>query len=142
MLSAIGLGAIFMTWLLAAPGEPLALLYARFLMLGVFSAGSQVSASAMLPDIMEYDRRRTGVSQEGMYAAAFSVVEKIANTIGPVVVGSMLGLTGFIASKGDIRPDQPAGAIVAIQLCVSAIPFALTLAAAWCISRYDLEADG
>jgi GPH family glycoside/pentoside/hexuronide:cation symporter len=138
MISALGLSVVFMTWLLAAPGEPLALLYARFILLGVFSAGSQVSASAMLPDIMEYDRRRSGVNQEGLYAAAFSMVEKIANTIGPVLVGSLLGLTGFIASKGGVRPEQPAAAITAIQMAVSVIPFGLTIIAAWCISRYDL----
>lgn len=139
MVSALGLGLIFLTWLAAGPEEPEMFLYARFLLLGVFSAGSQVSASAMLPDIMEYDRQRTGVSQEGLYAAAFSVVEKVANTIGPVVVGTMLGLTGFIASKGGVRPDQPAAAITAIQLTVSVIPFGLTVLAAWCISKYDLQ---
>ena len=139
MLSAVGLGVVFLTWLLAGPDEPIAFLYARFLLLGVFSAGSQVSASAMLPDIMEHDRQRTGVSQEGLYAAAFSIVEKVANTIGPVLVGTLLGLTGFIASKGGVRPDQPAAAITAIQLTVSVIPFGLTVIAAWCISKYDLS---
>ena len=138
MISAVGLGAVFLTWLLAGPDEPTAFLYVRFLLLGVFSAGSQVAASAMLPDIMEYDRQRTGISQEGLYAAAFSVVEKVANTIGPVLVGTLLGLTGFIASKGGVRPEQPEAAIVAIQLAVSVIPFGLTVMAAWSISKYDL----
>ena len=138
MISAIGLGLVFLTWLLAGPEEPTAFLYLRFLLLGVFSAGSQVSASAMLPDIMEYDRKQSGVSQEGLYAAAFSIVEKIANTLGPVLIGTLLGLTGFIASKGDVRPEQPAAAITAIQMAVSVVPFCLTVIAAWCISKYDL----
>jgi GPH family glycoside/pentoside/hexuronide:cation symporter len=140
MISAIGLGAVFLTWLLAGPGEPAAGLYIRFFLLGIFSAGSQVSASAMLPDIMEYDRLRTGVRQEGLYAAAFSVVEKIANTIGPVFVGTLLALTGFISGRGGERPEQPEAAIIAIQLAVSVVPFLLTVVAAWCISKYDLSA--
>ena len=108
-------------------------------MLGVFSAGSMVSGSAMLPDIMEYDRRQSGVNQEGLYAAAFSVVEKVANTIGPMFVGTMLGLTGFISSKEGIYPDQPESAVFAIRMTVSAIPFALTVLAAWLMSYYDIE---
>ena len=139
LISALGLGLIFLTWTLASHGEPSWLLYVRFLGLGVFSAGSQVAASAMLPDIMEYDRKITGVSQEGMYAAAFSIVEKVANTIGPVFIGALLGISGFIASEGGVRPDQPAEALLAIKLCVSVIPFFCTVIAAWCISQYELR---
>jgi GPH family glycoside/pentoside/hexuronide:cation symporter len=138
MISALGLGLVFMTWLLAGVGEPTSLLYVRFTLLGVFSAGSQVAASAMLPDIMEYDRKHTGVNQEGLYAAAFSMVEKIANTLGPIVLGVLLGMTGYIASKGDELPQQPESAITAIQMMVSVIPFLLTVAAAWSISKYTL----
>ncbi len=140
-ISALGLGAVFLTWLAAGPGEPAVALYARFLVLGVFSAGSMVSASAMLPDIMEYDRRRSGINQEGLYAAAFSLVEKVANTIGPMFVGVLLGLTGFISARDGVMPEQPEGAILAIRLCVSILPCILACTAAWLIRFYDLS-DG
>ena len=137
-IAALGLGGVFLTWLLAGPGESIIGLYARFLLLGVFSAGSMVSGSAMLPDIMEYDRQRTGINQEGLYAAAFSVVEKVANTIGPMFVGTVLGLTGFISSRKGVYPEQPESAILAIRMTVSVVPFALTVVAAWLISQYDI----
>jgi GPH family glycoside/pentoside/hexuronide:cation symporter len=140
-ISAIGLGVMFLTWLAAGPGEPTALLYARFIALGVFSAGSLVSGAAMLPDIMEYDRRITGLNQEGLYAAAFSVVEKTANTLGPMLTGMLLGLTGFVATKGGESAAQPESAITAIRLGVSVVPFALAMMAAWTIRNYKLDAE-
>jgi GPH family glycoside/pentoside/hexuronide:cation symporter len=138
-LSALGLGVTFLTWLAAGPGEPAALLYARFIVLGIFSAGSLVSGAAMLPDIMEYDRRRTGLNQEGLYAAAFSVVEKIANTLGPILTGTLLGLTGFVATRSGEIATQPEAAINAIRLGVSVVPFVLAMLAAWTIRSYDLD---
>ncbi len=140
MISSIGLGLIFLTWLFAGHAEPLTYIYARFFLLGIFSAGAMVSGSAMLPDIMEYDRRQTGINQEGLYAAAFSVVEKVGNTLGPMIVGFSLGLSGFISSSGDTMPEQPASAILAIRICVSVVPFMLACMAAWLIRYYDIDA--
>ena len=139
-ISALGLGAVFLTWLAAGVGEPVIGLYARFFVLGIFSAGAIVSGAAMLPDIMEYDRRQTGVNQEGLYAAAFSVVEKVANTIGPMIVGFALGLTGFISGRDEGMPDQPETAIMAIRICVSVVPCLLAAMAAVLMQFYRIEA--
>jgi len=138
VLSAAGLGIVFLSWLLAGPGESMFGLYGRFTLLGVFSAGAMVSGSAMLPDIMEYDRQRTGVNQEGLYAATFSVIEKVANAVGPMFVGFLLGMTGFVAARGGELPDQPQSAIEAIRLAVSVIPFLLAVAAALIMRGYRL----
>jgi len=138
-ISAIGLGLVFLSWLLAGPAEPVSALYARFAILGVFSAGIMISGSAMLPDIMEYDRRNTGINQEGLYAAAFSVVEKVANALGPMIVGVLLGLTGFIESRDGVVLDQPAAAVGAIRFGVSVLPCMLAFAAAWLIGHYDIR---
>lgn len=141
MICSIGLGTVFLSWLLAVPQEPAALLYLRFGLLGVFSAGSMVSASAMLPDIMHYDREQTGINQEGLYAAAFSLVEKLANTIGPILLGTLLGLTGFVSTQGGELVAQPESAILAIKAGVSIVPFALACAGAWLIRSYTLDAS-
>lgn len=139
MISSLGLGSVFLTWLAAEAGEAEVLLYGRFLLLGVFSAGSMISASAMLPDIMDYDRRRSGINQEGLYAAAFSLVEKIANTVGPIVIGTLLGLTGFVSTRGGEIVAQPEAAIAAIRVGVSIVPFLLAGLAAWLIRHYELD---
>jgi len=139
-IAALGLALGFLSWLAAGPGEPAALLYARFIWLGVFSAGSIVSGAAMLPDLMEDDRRRTGIHQEGLYSAAFSMVEKAANTIGPMLTGMLLGAAGFIATRGGELAAQPDLALTAIRLGVSVVPCLLALAAAWIIGGYTLQA--
>jgi GPH family glycoside/pentoside/hexuronide:cation symporter len=138
-ISAIGLGLVFLSWLLAGPAEPVMALYVRFVVLGIFSAGIMIAGSAMLPDIMEYDRRTTGINQEGLYAAAFSLVEKVANALGPMIIGLLLGLTGFIESRDGILMDQPDSAVTAIRYSVSVLPCALAFAAAILIGYYDLR---
>jgi GPH family glycoside/pentoside/hexuronide:cation symporter len=140
-LAALGLALGFLSWLLAGPGEPLAALYARFAWLGVCSAGSIVAGAAMLPDLMEDDRRRTGIHQEGLYAAAFSMVEKAANTLGPVLTGLLLGAAGFVATRGGELAAQPEAALAAIRLGVSVVPCALALLAAWIIGGYRLDTE-
>lgn len=92
----------------------------------------------MLPDIMEYDRQRTGINQEGLYAAAFSMIEKIANAVGPMFVGFMLGVTGFVAASGGELPKQPQSAIEAIRLAVSVVPFSLAVLAALIMRGYSV----
>jgi len=138
IVSAIGLGVVFLSWLLAGPGEHVAGFYGRFVLLGIFSAGAMVSGSAMLPDIMEYDRQRTGVNQEGLYAAAFSVIEKVANAVGPMFVGVLLGATGFVAARDGLLPEQPQTAIEAIRLAVSVVPFLLAVLAAFIMRSYSV----
>jgi GPH family glycoside/pentoside/hexuronide:cation symporter len=138
IVSAIGLGVVFLSWLLAGPGEHVIGFYGRFALLGIFSAGAMVSGSAMLPDIMEYDRQRTGVNQEGFYAAAFSVVEKVANAVGPMFVGFLLGATGFVAGRNGLLPEQPQTAIEAIRLAVSVVPFLLAFLAAFIMRSYSV----
>lgn len=140
-VSALGLGCVLLTWIFAVPGEAVWLLYARFVLLGVFSAGSMVSGFAMLPDIMEYDRRQTGLNQEGLYAAAFTLVEKVANTVGPAVIGVLLGVTGFVSTSRGEFAEQPPNALLAIRLGVSVVPFLLAVAAALFIRGYDIEEE-
>ena len=139
-IASFGLGTVLLSWWLAGPQEPEAILYVRFVMLGVFSAGSMVSGFAMLPDIMEFDRQQTGVNQEGLYAAAFNLVEKLSNTIEPVILGALLGLTGFISGTPGEDIAQPKSAITAIRAGVSIVPFLLALAAAVLIRGYDIDA--
>jgi Na+/melibiose symporter-like transporter len=67
------------------------------------------------------------------------VVEKIANTLGPILTGTLLGLTGFVATKAGEIAAQPEAAINAIRLGVSVVPFVLAMLAAWTIRSYDLD---
>lgn len=138
-IASVGLGLTLATWWFATPDESLIIFYLRFFLLGIFSAGGLVSGSAMLPDMMEYDRHRSGVSQEGLYAATFSLIEKIAYTAGPALLGLLLGASGFISVEKGQFVDQPESAITAIRAAVSLIPAILSIMGGLLIGFYDLD---
>jgi GPH family glycoside/pentoside/hexuronide:cation symporter len=138
-IASIGLGLTMFTWWYATPDESMAIFYSRFFLLGIFSAGGLVSGSAMLPDMMEFDRHRSGVSQEGLYAATFSLIEKIAYTAGPAMLGLLLGAAGFISVEKGQFVEQPESAITAIRAAVSLIPAVLSVTGGLLIGFYDLD---
>ncbi len=138
-IASIGLGLSMLTWWFATPDEALIIFYSRFFLMGIFSAGGLVSGSAMLPDMMEYDRHKSGVSQEGLYAATFSLIEKIAYTAGPAMLGILLGAGGFISVEKGQFVDQPESAITAIRVAVSIIPATLSIIGGLLIGFYDLD---
>ena len=138
-IASIGLGLTMLTWWMATPDESLVIFYSRFFLMGIFSAGGLVAGSAMLPDIMEYDRRRSGVNQEGLYAATFSLIEKIAYTAGPAMLGLLLSAGGFISVQKGQFVDQPDSAITAIRVAVSIIPAVLSIIGGLLIGFYDLD---
>jgi len=138
-IASIGLGLTMFTWWFATADESLMIFYFRFFLMGIFSAGGLVSGSAMLPDMMEYDRHRSGVSQEGLYAATFSLIEKIAYTAGPAMLGILLGVSGFISVEKGQFVDQPDSAITAIRIAVSIIPAVFSIIGGLLIGFYDLD---
>jgi len=138
-IASIGLGLTMLTWWMATPDESLVIFYSRFFLMGIFSAGGLVAGSAMLPDIMEYDRHRSGVNQEGLYAATFSLIEKIAYTAGPAMLGLLLSAGGFISVQKGQFVDQPDSAITAIRVAVSIIPAVLSIIGGLLIGFYDLD---
>ncbi len=141
MIAAIGLGLTLVSWWFTTASEPLVVFYIRVILLGAFAAGGLISGSAMLPDIMEYDRRRSGVSQEGLYAATFSLIEKIAYTVGPIMLGFLLGYAGFIETERGEMVDQPESAITAIRIAVALIPGVLSIIGGLIMCFYDLNEE-
>jgi GPH family glycoside/pentoside/hexuronide:cation symporter len=138
-IASISLGLVMLTWWMATPDESLIIFYSRFFLMGIFSAGGLVAGSAMLPDMMEYDRHRSGVSQEGLYAATFSLIEKVAYTAGPAMLGLLLSAGGFISVQKGQFVDQPDSAITAIRVAVAIIPAVLSIIGGLLIGFYDLD---
>ena len=136
-ISLLGFAAVVLTWLFASPGEPLYLLIARAVVLGMFGAGAHLYGQSMLIDTFALDYQKTGHRREGVLAAAFSFVEKACMALAPFIVGFLLSTLGF---NKDLDPeaDQSDSAIFAIQLGFIWIPVLCQFVAVFLLKFYHL----
>ena len=110
------------TWFFSGPDESLFVYGLRGLAIGIGGAGTLLATQAMLPDVMEYDYRRTGLRREGVYAGLASFIEKISSALSGVVIGGLLSAMGFDRNLG--AEGQPESARTAIYICIAVIPMA------------------
>jgi len=101
-------------------------------------SGIILIGQSMLPDVMEYDFRRTGLRREGVFAALYTLVEKLAAAIGVAIVGAMLAAYGYVQSRG-IAIDQPDGALWAIRMIMSVMQAGINLACIIVLIGYRLD---
>ncbi|MCS6947811.1 MAG: MFS transporter [Steroidobacteraceae bacterium] len=114
------------SWLIASPEEPLWVFAARAALKGFSAAGLLLMGQSMLPDTIEYDYRRTALRREGVFSGLYSIVEKIASTFAPTLLGLGYALFGF-DSRAAV---QSAETIDGIRYCAAYLPciyFALSL---------------
>ncbi len=117
-----GLAAVVnLTWLLSGPEEPVALYMLRGFVLAMTNGGMLLMGQSLLPDVMEYDYRKTGLRREGLYAGLYSFVEKLAFASAPLTLGVLLSSMGFIPGLPRTAA-QPESALLAITLAMAVIP--------------------
>ena len=133
---AVGIPA-FVSWLLAAPGDPAIYMYLRAMIIGVSGGGAILMGQSMLPDTMEYDYRRTGLRREGIFSGIYTTVEKLAGAIGVAFVGAVLSASGYVASRGG-EIVQPDSAIQAIYLVMGILPAAISALGIIALLFYNL----
>lgn len=95
------------SWLLAGPGESTIGVLIRAVGGGVFAGGLSLMGQSLLPDTMAVDHVRTGLRREGVFAGAYSFVEKASFALGPMAVGFVFQLMGF-ATHGSTGGDPNA----------------------------------
>lgn len=132
-------GIMYLSWYFVVPGEPLAILFVRAVLLGAAAGGVLLLGQSLLPDTMEWDYRRTGLRREGMLAALYTVIEKLAFALGAAATGIVLGAAGYVQGKGLANVTQPESAITAIFLLASVVPMVLLLASCVLLKFYDLS---
>lgn len=135
-LYAIGL----FSWYLWTPNELMIWFYVRAILIGIVSTGTMFCALSLLPDTMEYDRLKSGKSREGTMSGVFTLVEKFAGAVGPLIVGVLLQATGLITSR-DSETVQPEAALNAIHLAASVLPAIITLLCIPVLLSYRLSAE-
>lgn len=130
----------FLSWLLAAPGDPAFLLYLRATITGFAGGGALLMGQSLLPDTMEYDFRRTGLRREGIFAGFYTTVEKLSGAIGVAFVGAVLSASGYLATRG-AEVFQPQSAIHAIYLIMGILPAVISALGIIGLIFYDLTED-
>ena len=137
MLSAIVTGVTALSWVIATPEEPIWALALRGFATGIAFAGNVLFAMSMLTDAMEADAHRTGLRREGMYSALYSFIEKLASSIGPLILGGALSYAGFNPSAPPKVADE--GVRQAVLLGVAYVPAAMAVLAVIILSFYHLD---
>ncbi len=128
---------VTLTWLLAEPQEPFALLVTRAIAFGVLSGGMLLMGNGMLQDIMDDDYRRHGERRNGVFAASYSLTEKITSGLAAQILGFILSFTGY--QRG--AAEQTADAIGGLYFTVGIVPTVCMGLSLIAIYYYTLHED-
>ena len=135
--SSIAQIAFSASWFLSGPDESLEIYALRGLLLGIGGCGTLLGTQAMLPDVMEYDYRRTGLRREGVYAGLASFIEKLAFALSGIAIGGYLSYMGFNKDLG--IGEQSETALFAIMACQALLPIAMYVVKLVILAFYDLD---
>lgn len=133
------LALVYLSWFFTDASISMPEIWARGALNGVAAAGTTLLSIAMLPDVMEYDRLRTGLRREGVFSSIYTLVEKLGYAIGAGVIGVVLAASGFISTVQGKLVAQPESATIALYAGASLIPAALILAGWLLMLRYPLD---
>lgn len=109
---------VTLSWLLAEPQEAYAQLFGRAFLFGILSGGMLLMGNGMLQDIMDDDFRRHGERRNGVFAASYSLTEKITSGIAAQILGFILAYTGY--QRG--AAEQTAEAVRGLYFTVGIVP--------------------
>ncbi len=105
MLAVVVFSLASLTWLIANPAEPMWIFCLRAAIKGLAAAGLILMAQSMLPDVIEYDYRSTGLRREGVFSGWYSFVEKVASAFAPSLL--LLGYAWFgFQSKAPVQTQE------------------------------------
>ena len=138
-ISAVMMIIFTLTWLFSGPAEPLWVYGVRGFFLGIAGIGTILGAQAIMPDVMEYDYRRTGLRREGVYAGVASFIEKTAFTLSALVIGGFLSFMGF--DRNLAPEEQSATAIWGVMICQTFLPISMYAVKLVFLYFYDLDEE-
>lgn len=115
--AAVGAGTKFFTF---DPRWP----YMQFLSLAIMApglGGLWILTPSMVADICDEDEVATNVRREGMYNAIYTNFLKIGISVGMLIVGVLLQVSGFRAELGAAQPEH---SLFILRVCYSVVPVA------------------
>ena len=138
IFSSLFYAVIMLTWLLSGPTETTSLSLLRGALLGLSGGAMLMMGQAMLPDTIGYDYARSGLNREGVFAGIYTTAEKLAFAFGGALAAFILGYMGYQSSTTGYA-EQPDSAILAIYLCMGALPAVMALLSCLFLCYYDLD---
>jgi GPH family glycoside/pentoside/hexuronide:cation symporter len=127
-----------MSWFWATATEANWIFLLRTAMVAIGSGSMLAMGQSMLPDAIEYDRRKTGLNREGIYAGFTTTVEKATTAFGIALVGVALAITHYVKAS-DPHVVQPKSAIEGIYFCFAVCPSVLLVISGLVMLIYPLN---
>ncbi|GII00640.1 MFS transporter [Planobispora takensis] len=114
--------------------------HACVLVVGIGYAGLQLLQFSMLSDVIVYDAAVTGKRRAGVFTGLWTAAETVVFAFGALVLGWILGVSGFVESDPKTPVEQPESAVQAALYGSTLIP-ALFMGVAIALTlRYSLTA--
>lgn len=126
-----------LSWFWATASEPGWILFIRTVAVG-FASGSLLAMSqSMLPDTIDFDRHKSGLNREGVFAGFTTTVDKATTALGVAVVGVALDMTHYVKAT-TTHVIQPQSAIDGIYFCFATSPTILMVLSGLVMLAYPL----
>ena len=122
--------------LLAGASSHLAFFWTGAVIAGIGNAGVQLFPFAMLPELIDADRDRTGQNREGLFTGIWVAGEKFGLALGVGAVGALLALSGFRESEGEVSVTQTDNALLVIHGLMWLAPSLIFAASLYALSLY------
>jgi GPH family glycoside/pentoside/hexuronide:cation symporter len=125
-LTLLGFSAVGFSWLAASSDTSVVGIITRAVLSGIFVGGLLLMQQSLIPDTMTVDFERTGQRREGIFAGAYSFVEKGAGAVGPLIVGLLFQFMGFNPKAASANTDP-----TAVYVAIGVVTPLLYLLSAW-----------
>jgi len=112
------------------------LFVARGILNGFFASAILLNSQAMWLDTIDYDYQRTGLRREGFFTSIYVFMERLGYSLGPMVIGFMLGYMGF--DQNLPLEQQPESAELAVYIGVIWVPVAIYIISFFTLYFYRL----
>jgi len=139
LLATATLGLLYLSWYWTDANISMTAIWVRGAINGVAASGTALLSIAMLPDVMEYDFRRTGLRREGVFSSVYTILEKLGYALGAGVIGIYLAYEHYIPTMQGKLVTQPHSAIIALYGGASLIPAGLVVISLILMWFYPLD---
>lgn len=139
MAGTLLLALVYVSWFWTDAGLTMPQIWWRGALNGIAASGVILMSIAMLPDVMEYDRLRTGVRREGLFSSIYTITEKASYAVGAGAVGLILAAGGYLPTTKGAIIVQPDSAVSALYAGASWVPAALIMVSFVLMIFYPLD---